>query len=108
MDIQPQVLSLHRLLTGRLFRIPQYQRAYSWTTKSTGRDDLREKLPAYRQRGDAEIWLIHPRERSVRIWRRQPDGRYAESRLRGGTVQLAALPGVTIGSDELLQLAEQQ
>ena len=38
MDIQPQVLSLHRLLTGRLFRIPQYQRAYSWTAKQ--RNDL--------------------------------------------------------------------
>lgn len=38
MDIQPQLLTLHRLLNGRLFRIPQYQRAYSWT--STQREDL--------------------------------------------------------------------
>jgi Uma2 family endonuclease len=75
---------------------------------STGRDELREKLPAYRQRGDAEIWFVHPRDRTVRIWRRQPDGSYAESRLRGGTVQLAALPGVTIDLDELLQLTESQ
>lgn len=38
MNIQPQLLSLHKLLSGRLFRIPQYQRAYSWT--STQRGDL--------------------------------------------------------------------
>ncbi len=31
MDIQPQLLTLNKLLNGRLFRIPQYQRAYSWT-----------------------------------------------------------------------------
>lgn len=38
MDIQPQLLSLYRLLNGRLFRIPQYQRAYSWTSEQ--REDL--------------------------------------------------------------------
>lgn len=30
MDIQPQLLTLSGLLNKRLFRIPQYQRAYSW------------------------------------------------------------------------------
>jgi hypothetical protein len=30
--IQPQYLTLTKLLNGRLFRIPEYQRAYSWTT----------------------------------------------------------------------------
>lgn len=29
-DIQPQLLTLSGLLSRRLFRIPQYQRAYSW------------------------------------------------------------------------------
>lgn len=29
--IQPQYLPLSKLLDGRLFRIPEYQRAYSWT-----------------------------------------------------------------------------
>ncbi|MBY0423945.1 MAG: DUF262 domain-containing protein, partial [Parvularculaceae bacterium] len=28
--IQPQYLTLSKLLGGRLFRIPEYQRAYSW------------------------------------------------------------------------------
>src|SRR5436190_12387844 len=33
MQIQPLFLTLGSLLNGRLFRIPQYQRAYSWGTK---------------------------------------------------------------------------
>jgi len=36
--IQPQYLTLAKLFDGRLFRIPEYQRAYSWT--SSQRDDL--------------------------------------------------------------------
>ena len=112
----PDVMVIPKDLARRLFSDPNTVVvlpdprpfiAEVWSP-STGRNDLREKLPAYRQRGDAEVWLIHPRERSVRIWRRQPDGSYAESRLRGGTVQLAALPGVTIDLNELLRLAEPQ
>lgn len=36
--IQPQYLTLSKLLDGRLFRIPEYQRAYSWTSRE--RQDL--------------------------------------------------------------------
>lgn len=38
MIIQPQLLSLNQLLKERLFRIPEYQRSYSW--KSKHRADL--------------------------------------------------------------------
>ena len=38
LNIQPQYLSLSDLLKGRLFRIPEYQRAYSWTSRE--RKDL--------------------------------------------------------------------
>ena len=38
MDIQPQHITLARLFDKRLFRIPAYQRAYSWQSKH--RDDL--------------------------------------------------------------------
>lgn len=37
-NIQPQYLTLAKLLDGRLFRIPEYQRAYSWTNHQ--REDL--------------------------------------------------------------------
>ena len=36
--IHPQYLTLSKLLDGRLFRIPEYQRAYSWTSRE--RKDL--------------------------------------------------------------------
>ena len=36
--IQPKYLKLKELLSGRLFHIPAYQRAYSWERKQ--RDDL--------------------------------------------------------------------
>ena len=37
-DIQPQHLTLTKLLDNRLFEIPDYQRAYSWTSRE--RKDL--------------------------------------------------------------------
>jgi Uma2 family endonuclease len=64
---------------------------------STGERDRTEKLDAYRRRGDREIWLIHPYERWLHTWRRQPDGSYAESLFRGDeTIEPLALPGVRI------------
>ena len=42
MDVQPQYITLARLLEGRLFRIPDYQRSYSWTRRE--RQDLFDDL----------------------------------------------------------------
>src|SRR4030042_1574967 len=41
-DIQPQHVTLDQLIYGRLFRIPQYQRTYSWHRKQ--RQDLIEDI----------------------------------------------------------------
>jgi Uma2 family endonuclease len=71
---------------------------------STGKEDLTEKLPGYQERGDAEIWLIHPREHTLRAFVRQPDGSYSETIFRGGAVRPAALPNVSIDLDELFRL----
>lgn len=38
LTIQPQYLTLSKLFDGRLFQIPEYQRAYSWTSHQ--REDL--------------------------------------------------------------------
>ncbi len=38
MQIQPQFQSIGNLIAGRLFKIPEYQRAYSWQSKQ--REDL--------------------------------------------------------------------
>lgn len=68
---------------------------------STGDYDVDAKLPEYQRRGDLEIWRIHPFDRTLTAWRRQPDGSYAESQYTGGTVQPVALHGVTIDLDTL-------
>ena len=68
---------------------------------STGDYDAEEKLPVYMERGDLEIWRLHPMELTLTAWRRQPDGSYVESLHRGGSVELAALPGVRVDLDAL-------
>jgi Uma2 family endonuclease len=68
---------------------------------STGDYDVDTKIPIYQQRGDLEIWRLHPYERTLTRWVRQPDGSYTESVHLGGAVVLAALPGVTIDLDRL-------
>jgi Uma2 family endonuclease len=68
---------------------------------STGRYDVEDKLQEYQTRGDYEIWRLHPYERTLTTWRRQPDGTYTEEVIRGGTVRPAALPGVSIDLDAL-------
>jgi Uma2 family endonuclease len=72
-------------------------------SRTTGAYDFATKLQAYRARGDAEIWFIHPYERTLTTWRRQPNGSYVEEAFRGGTVAVASLPGVSIDLDALLE-----
>jgi Uma2 family endonuclease len=71
-------------------------------SRSTGDYDLAEKLATYQQRGDSEIWFLHPYERELTAWRRQPDGSYSQSMHREGVVRPAALPGVEIDLAVLL------
>jgi Uma2 family endonuclease len=68
---------------------------------STGRYDINEKLPDYQQRGDLEIWYVHPYERTLTAWRRRPDSTYTESVYHGGIVRPESLPGVEIDIDAL-------
>lgn len=69
---------------------------------ATGPYDFDRKLAAYRQRGDQEIWFIHPYERTLTAWRRLDDGVYEESVYTGGVVQVGSIPGVEINLDDLL------
>jgi Uma2 family endonuclease len=70
---------------------------------STGDYDVDDKLPEYQRRGDLEIWRVHPYERTLISWVRQPDGSYLEMLYRGGIVRPAALPGVAIDLDALFR-----
>jgi Uma2 family endonuclease len=68
---------------------------------STGDYDVETKLLEYQWRGDLEIWRIHPYEKTLISWRRQPDNRYSELLFLGGPVQPVALRGVTIQLEDL-------
>lgn len=69
---------------------------------STGDYDVTEKLEEYQRRGDQEIWLLHPYEHTLTVWRLQPDRTYGETVIGGGAVRPIALPNVTIDLDALL------
>ncbi|MGH2615936.1 MAG: Uma2 family endonuclease [Thermomicrobiales bacterium] len=71
---------------------------------TTGDYDIEEKLAVYQQRGDLEIWRIHPYERTLTAWRRQPDGSYEESTHRESVIWPVALPGVEIDLAVLFDL----
>jgi Uma2 family endonuclease len=68
---------------------------------STGDYDVDIKIPVYMQRGDQEIWRIHPYERTLTRWVRQPDATYLKTIHRSGTIEPVALMGVTIDLDAL-------
>ena len=65
-------------------------------SRSTGDYDVEEKLAVYQQRGDLEIWRIHPYERTLTAWRRLPDGSYDETIHHEGVTRPTALPSVEI------------
>jgi Uma2 family endonuclease len=71
---------------------------------STGNYDVNEKIPGYQQRGDLEIWRIHPYERTLTAWRRQPNGDYVQTIYDGGIARPQPLPQVAIDLGELFAL----
>jgi Uma2 family endonuclease len=71
---------------------------------STGAYDIDEKLPGYRDRGDREIWRLHPLEPRVRACRGRPNGSYEQLEFESGAVELHALRGVFVDLDDLFDL----
>jgi hypothetical protein len=65
-------------------------------SRSTGTFDVNAKIPIYQERGDLQIWRVHPYERTLTAWRRQPDGTYEEHLYREGIVRPVSLPNVAI------------
>ena len=98
---------VRELLERRSTELEVYQRPVPFVAEvwspSTGSYDVNTKIPGYKERGDAEIWRLHPLEHIVTIWRRQPDGTYSESVVSGGVVESTAVPGVRINIDELFE-----
>ena len=56
MPIQPQYLSLNELLTGRLFRIPEYQHSYIWGARQ--REDLFGDISKIADSNDDDIHFM--------------------------------------------------
>ena len=65
-------------------------------SRSTGVYDIDSKLPEYQARGDKEIWRIHPYDRTLSAWVRQPEGSYARTDYQGGIVRPTTPPNVEI------------
>lgn len=68
---------------------------------STGSYDIRAKLAGHQERGDREIWRIHPYERTLTAWRRQSNGSYTETVYHEGIITPEFLPGVVIDLETL-------
>lgn len=68
---------------------------------ATGGCDSGTKIPRYRERGDLEIWRLHPYDRVLTRWVRRPDGGFEETTRRGGLVPLAFLQDVVVDLDDL-------
>ena len=99
-DIAVILTGMERAGRGRPGRLEIYDAAVPlvieiWSP-TIGRYDVIGKLARYQERGDAEIWYIHPYERTITIWRRRPDGTYDETSPPIGPVEVGALPGVTV------------
>ncbi len=70
---------------------------------STAGHDQVIKLPAYERAGVPEVWLAHPNDRTLTIYRLE-DGRYGRPtivELRGQT-PILAVPGITIDWDRVV------
>ena len=102
--VQPDVLivrDLHKLDDRGMCGAPD------WIAKvlslSTARHDQTLKRAAYERAGVRELWLIHPINRKLAIYRLE-DGRYGPATILEltGKTPIAAVPGVTIDWDRLL------
>jgi Uma2 family endonuclease len=106
---EPDLCIIPRAMVARLKEQPGTFEVYAdpiplvvevWSP-STGDYDVDAKIPEYQRRGDLEIWRIHPYDRTLTAWRRQPDGTHTETLLSGGVIHPIAVPGVTIAIDRL-------
>jgi Uma2 family endonuclease len=70
---------------------------------STARHDRLRKVPAYERAGVGEVWLVHPIDCSLSIYRLE-GGHYAPATLLAlkGQTRITAVPDVTIDWDEVL------
>lgn len=66
--------------------------------------NVEAKIPEYQRRGDLEIWLIHPKKRTLTSWLRLADGSYSEEIYDDDIVSPAALPAVLVSIASLFDV----
>ena len=108
-DVAVIPIELARLFRGRADLLAVYDDPLPLVVEvwspSTGDYDVDEKLPEYQARGDREIWRLHPYDRTLRVYRRTPDGEYERHDYRAGVVRCLALPDVEVDLDDLFAWA---
>lgn len=106
-DVLVVPTAMERLTRGRPGRLETYADAIPFVAEicspSTGGYDIDAKVPEYKTRGDLEIWRLHPFERRLTAWRREPNGEYLETTRRDGRVPVESLPGVAVDLDALFE-----
>jgi Uma2 family endonuclease len=106
--VQPDVLIVRDLskLDGRGMR-----GAPDWIAEvlspTTSRHDQFVKIPVYERVGVLEVWLIHPIERTLTVYRLE-NGRYGRPIILElkGRATIGALPGVSVDWDRILPMLE--
>jgi len=105
----PDIVVVPNALTSPFQMNPKLFEAYEhplpfvaeiWSP-STENEDIDATIPGYRLRGDLEIWRFYPFDRTASIWRRKVGGEYQESEVRTGSIELFAIPGITIDVGQL-------
>ncbi len=66
--------------------------------------DQRIKLPLYAQAGIAEVWIVNLDAHQLEVYTQPQGAAYTATRVvqRGETVQIGALPAVTLQADDIL------
>lgn len=69
---------------------------------ATARHDQTVKLRAYERAGVLEVWLVHPGDRTMIVYRLE-DGRYGRPSVHGleGRITISVIPGASIDWDRL-------
>jgi Uma2 family endonuclease len=67
--------------------------------------DCDEKLPLYAENGLSECWIVNLNDDTVHVFRGpKPDGAWGATQqlTRGGTLTIAALPGISLAVNDIL------
>jgi Uma2 family endonuclease len=111
-DVCVVPVELEREFEGAADRLETYALPLPFVAEvwspSTGSYDVTTKLQRYQLRGDAEIWLVHPFEYTVRAWIRRENTGYEERQYRDGSISLIAVPDVQIDIDALFRPGRHQ